>query len=73
MVISDLTYEERRRFKKASVCPICNGFIEDYDSFEMVKNKFGRYMTYTFLHTNCIYKFHEKVLHESMVVNNQEV
>ena len=71
MVITDLTYDERRRFRKASVCPICNCFIEDFDAFELVKSKYGRYTVYTFMHKVCLKRFHEEVLHDKLVVDNQ--
>ena len=73
MIISDLTYEQRRRFRKAPVCPICNSFIEDYDSFEFIATNFNRCKVYTFIHKVCLKKFHEKILHEDLVVDNQEV
>lgn len=66
MNIANLTYDERRRFHRCQVCPICNAFIEDYDSFEPIYIKKGRVKVSTFLHTKCILGFHETVLHDKM-------
>lgn len=66
MNVANLTYDERRRFHRCQVCPICNKFIEDYDSFESISVKKGRMKIYTFLHTKCIIGFHENVLHDKM-------
>lgn len=61
MVISNLTYDERRRLHKACMCPICKTPIEDYESFEKVVVNYKRYKLYTFFHTSCIVSLHEPI------------
>ena len=65
MVITDLTYDERRRFRKVPVCPICKTMIEDFDSFEKLLVNYRRYKIFTFIHTNCILSFHNTVFHNN--------
>ena len=65
MQLHNLTYDERRRFHKLQVCPICRAMIEEFDSFEPVSFRYGRNKIYTFIHTSCLLKFHTLVFHEA--------
>lgn len=57
MTYEDLTPAVRLRFRKNSVCPICNDAIYPYESIEYIRFKNSRkYIQYAFFHTSCLCK-----------------
>lgn len=63
MIKSDLSKYEQLRFTH-STCPICNELITEDNTFILLKTRFGRSITYTFMHTECIRKLHRKELED---------
>ena len=53
MNYNDLTSNERRRFRKDSICPVCNKKIFVYDDFILNKTRYSRYIKYNFIHRGC--------------------
>ena len=54
MFYMDLNDNQRRRFNRASICPICHQKISPNENFILVKRKNRRCKQYIFYHTGCL-------------------
>lgn len=58
MNISQLSEAGKRELRKNGFCTICGKKIRRTESFELNKVRYGRYILYSFSHTDChIYKY----------------
>ena len=54
MVYKDLDDNQRRRFNRSNVCPICHQKIKDDEDFIIIKTRIRRCKQYTFYHKGCL-------------------
>lgn len=55
MIYSDLNDNQRRRFNRLDVCPICHQKIDVNENFVLIKKRNRRYKVYTFYHERCLF------------------
>lgn len=68
MIYDDLTQYEKHRFDDNPRCIYCGEIIKKNSQFRFIKNRFGRYVIYSFIHRGCILKAREWLInHEGGV------
>lgn len=54
MIYKDLNDNQRRRFNRSSVCPICHQEISPKEDFILIKTRVKRCKEYVFYHERCL-------------------
>lgn len=70
---NNLTETEKRRFRQASVCPICGTNITQDHSICWTKYKSGRNLAYVFFHKECVERAYRVVNHQGVKNGEEEI